>query len=275
MCSFGPPPPRDAPLSYPGISGRRFNPVEAQKVYGESLKKEKEAGYVHRVLDSLDKLGLDEEWANDVSRGDGLMPDYESLGEVYHKLGWQVLQNGRAVAPDANKLVKRRRKSREKRAALCHHHKALCPHQKLGSTSAGQKLGSTSAGLARSVSEPNLGGVSRKVEQRAKPPAPSLQGKKGHGKQKAQAAAPGLSKVAVASHKTGSTLGQATLVRMKPLRPGRQEAPSAPIRGARHIVRPDTALVHAVMRKSASTPGFANYTAKRAAERETMRQSVT
>merc|ERR1719198_767946 len=197
------------------------------------------------------------------------MPDYESLSEVYQRLGWQVLPNGRSVGPDPYKLAKRRRKSREKkRAALCQHGKALCPHGK--ALCPHQKLASTAGGLAHSASEPSLADCSKKAEHKAKTPAPSLQGKKilqatkGHGKQKAQLGAP----------KAGSTLGQGTLLRTRPLRPGQQEAPSAPVRAARHHVRPETALVHAVMRRSASAPGFAFNTAKRAAERETMRQTV-
>jgi len=116
MGYFGKPPDRTKPaLSYPGVSGSRFNPLEANKVWLECIKKEKEGRYVHGLLDAHNKLGLDKEWGTDVSRKDGLMPSYESLDEVYRRLHWGKTAMGRGIPPDPQKVIYGRRKSRGKR----------------------------------------------------------------------------------------------------------------------------------------------------------------
>jgi len=90
MVFFGKPPDKNfAALSYPGVSGSRFNPLEANRIWGECVKKEKEGRYVHGLLDAHNKLGLDEKWAKDVSRRDGLLPDFESLRGL-----WQAWMEG-------------------------------------------------------------------------------------------------------------------------------------------------------------------------------------
>merc|ERR1712192_64877 len=48
----------------------------------------------------------------DVSRRDGLLPDYESLQEVYSRLGWKIASTGRVIPPDPHKLLAGKRKSR-------------------------------------------------------------------------------------------------------------------------------------------------------------------
>lgn len=245
-------------LSYPGISGTRFNPIEAQRVWGECLKKEKEGRYVHSYLDAHHKLELDEKWANDVSRGDGLMPDYESLDEVYNRLGWKVLANGRVIAPDPAKIVNRhRRKSRQRKTH--------------------PESASTSGGLIRGVSDATLTATDKMNPDHlpTRQLAPSLRGKKDNlskAKHKVHAATSGhrrSDQAPSASRRESSMPGAVPVVRAKPLRAGQQDAPSAPVRGARHMVRPETAFVHAVLRKSASAPGI--NTAKRAVARDASR----
>jgi len=210
---------------------------------------------VHSYLDAHHKLGLDEEWANDVSRGDGLMPDYESLAGVYQRLGWNVLQNGRVIAPDPEQIVRRRKKSRERR----------------------QRPGSASTGLPRSVSAASstacgsstMGGYYAKLA--APPSEQSLSANRWVGntvvagkkrslpkpRQEAQVANPGCS----ASHRASS----APAVRTRPLRPGQQDAPIEAVRGARHLRRPSTAIAQAALRRCGSAPGL--NTAKRSMER--------
>lgn len=112
MVVFGNPPEKNlVALSYPGVSGSRFNPLEANRIWGECVHKEKEARYVHGLLDAHDKLGLDEKWGKDASRRNGLLPDYESLQEVYRRLGWKVSSLGKVIPPDPHKIIGRRRKS--------------------------------------------------------------------------------------------------------------------------------------------------------------------
>lgn len=255
MCSFGPPPEsKVAPLSYPGISGKKFNPVEAQRVYAESVRKEKEGRYVHSYLDAYGKLGLDENWANDASRGDGLMPDYESLSGVYAQLGWQVLASGRVVPPDPKKIVRRGKKPKERKSAW---------HQR--------EAGSIPSSLARSASDPSLGGSipgKQSVPQRRHPKAKATMRSR---------------EPSATAHKSNVVLEDSMCVedmlkvikekkKAKPQqfstwwsRARQQTASPAVIPSARHLPRPETLLVQAVLRKNASAPSFA--TSKRAAER--------
>lgn len=104
MVFFGKPPESDV-LSYPGISGKRFNPVEAGKCWGEALATEKASGYVHRMLDAHGKLNLPAAWAQDVSRSNGFMPSYESLDEAKYILGWKSDKFGRSFQPDIRQYV--------------------------------------------------------------------------------------------------------------------------------------------------------------------------
>lgn len=114
MASFGPPPESNV-LSYPGISGNRFNPVEAGKVWAECIQMEKNSGYVHRMLDTHGKLGLHSEWACDISRKDGLMPSYESLEEVDYMIGWKKNKFGARQQPDIRHLIPALAKGLKKR----------------------------------------------------------------------------------------------------------------------------------------------------------------
>lgn len=112
MAYFGDPPEQKvAAFSYPGVSARNFNPVEAQKCWAVAIKREKQGRYLHGMLDAHNKLGLDEKWACDVSRRDGLLPDYESLKDVYKTLGWTVdKKSGRVFQPDLDKILKTKKK---------------------------------------------------------------------------------------------------------------------------------------------------------------------
>lgn len=110
MAAFGPPPESNV-LSYPGISGNRFDPMSAMKVWAEVIKGEKESGYVHRMLESKGKLGLPDEWAHDLSRRDGILPNYESLDEVYYMTGWKKDKFGRSEQPDIRHLIPALRRS--------------------------------------------------------------------------------------------------------------------------------------------------------------------
>lgn len=109
MVSFGAPPESNE-LSYPGISGKRFDPISAQKCWADVIKTENNAGYVHRVLDGKGKLGLPEAWAKDVSRNNGMLPSYESLDEVYYMTGWKQNKFGASEQPDVNHLIPAMRK---------------------------------------------------------------------------------------------------------------------------------------------------------------------
>jgi len=271
MTSFGPSDIKSTAFSYPGIFASRFNPVEAQKVWSECLKKEKEGRHVHSYLDSHGKLGLDAKWAKDVSRTSGLMPDYESLSEVYQRLGWKILPNGRVIQPDLDELARLERKSGERKAAL---HRPRKPD-------------STPHGLSHCVSEPaSAATVSTTyctcvpVDQTRAQQAPTqraIELIKGKHKITMRHAVADLAK---AKHKARTRQVAASLakhdvssaghvLRAKPLRPGNSEPPTKAVRGAHHLVRPGTALVHMALRKSSSLPGSAS--AKRAAQRESSR----
>jgi len=102
-------------MVYPGISSNRFNPLEAGKVWAEAIKSEKDAGYVHRTLDSHGKLGLPQAWAQDVSRRDGILPSYESLDEVYFMTGWKKNRVGASEQPDIRHLIPALRKGKKEK----------------------------------------------------------------------------------------------------------------------------------------------------------------
>lgn len=100
-------------MAYPGISSNRFNPLEAGRVWAETIKHEKESGYVHRTLDGHGKLGLPRAWAQDKSRRDGLLPSYESLDEVYYMTGWKKNKVGAFEQPDVRHLIPALRKAKK------------------------------------------------------------------------------------------------------------------------------------------------------------------
>jgi len=104
MVSFGPPPESNV-LSYPGISGNRFDPVSAGKIWAEVIKTEKDAGYVHRTLDGHGKLNLPPEWALNVRQKNDIMPNLESLDDAYYLSGWQLDKFGRSKQPDIRKFI--------------------------------------------------------------------------------------------------------------------------------------------------------------------------
>jgi hypothetical protein len=107
--AFGKPPESDA-LSYPGISGNKFDPISAMKCWSEVIKNEKNSGYVHRVLDSHGKLNFPREWAHDLSRKNACMPNYESIDEAYTMAGWKLDKYGRSQQPDVRYLIPALRK---------------------------------------------------------------------------------------------------------------------------------------------------------------------
>lgn len=253
--SFGPPPESNE-LSYPGISGKRFNPVEAQRCYAESVRKEKEGRYVHMYLDMHGKLGLDEAWANDVGRGSGIMPDYESLSGVYGQLGWKVLASGRVVPPDPKKMVKRRKKSRQKKGT----YPCTC-----------NKKETSVSGLNDSSSEPILRGTSSgkldalQVANKARSKASmSASGKSvcSH----TSAAARKSNAAPVAPAPIGAAGVSQTLLRSTQSSVAKQKSalPGA-VPSATYIPRAGTLLVQAVLRKNMSAPSLS--TAKRPADR--------
>merc|ERR1719369_1105730 len=114
MASFGPPVENEPP--YPGVSGVRFNPVEASKIWAEALKKEKELRYVHQVLDAHNQLGLDEKWAKGIGGKACHLPGSSSLESAYKKLGWKRLDNGRSFAPDPDRQIRKHNEAVRKRA---------------------------------------------------------------------------------------------------------------------------------------------------------------
>lgn len=104
MTAWGPAPEMNAP-PYPGVSGVKFNPVEASKVWAEMLKTESNAGYIHRTMDGLGKLGFDERWACDMSQRNDLMPSYQGLTDAYYMTGWQKNKFGAKKQPDIMHMV--------------------------------------------------------------------------------------------------------------------------------------------------------------------------
>jgi hypothetical protein len=246
MCSFGKPPDSKVPAqSYPGISGSRFNPVEANKVWLECLRREKEGRYVHSYLDAHNKLGLDPEWANDVSRGDGLMPDYESLSGVYNRLGWKTLENGQVVAPDPEKLMKRRRRAQERKTSLHHQSHGALRTEKLDEPRDRQGIQALEQDLLHDTASKDRTRHTLKAAHKAR------NSRVPHRAMSTPAVRPKASVDPKAS--------------AKPLRAGQQEPPPQLVRGAHHMTRPTSALLHSALRRSSSVPG--SNTAKRAGQR--------
>lgn len=127
MASFGPPPESNV-LSYPGISGNRFDPISAQKCWAEVIKTEQNSGYVHRMLDGHGKLGLPQAWALDRSRRDGILPNYESIDEVYYMTGWKQNKFGASQQPDIRHLIPALRKAKKPKKERRHFDDDLrCP----------------------------------------------------------------------------------------------------------------------------------------------------
>lgn len=93
---------------YPGVSAKRFNPVEANQCWAAAIRKEKESRSVHQLLDAHHKLGLDEIWAKDMTEISDMLPGQKSLAGVYKKLGWKSIGPGRFMAPDPEQMLKKR-----------------------------------------------------------------------------------------------------------------------------------------------------------------------
>lgn len=112
MGGFGNPPEKGAPQQYfPGISGRSFDMVSAQKCWLAAIHKEKRSRSVHQFLDAHGKLGLDEKWAKDMSEKRDLLPGSAFVAGVYKKLGWVVLPSGQVVQPDVRQRLGRPRRA--------------------------------------------------------------------------------------------------------------------------------------------------------------------
>lgn len=234
---------------------------------------------MHSYLDSHNKLGLDEEWANDVSRGDGLMPDYESLAGVYKRLGWIKQENGRVIAPDQAKMEAKQKRSRQRKAAQCQ-----------ASRAPSSKAPSVATGTARSMSDPTLlpaallqlhGSQAKQAVSSSKQSLPrqnlpcrscrALPNTEPNVKDGAPLSprtwpepmdkntmhythTSHMSAAVQGNSATAIRPSSAPAIRQKPLRASQRERPSAPIRGAYHLVRPETAQVHSVMSRCASAP---------------------
>merc|ERR1719487_1009404 len=96
------------PDHYPGISGSRFNPSEASRLWYDCILKEKQSRSIHQYLDAHGKLGLPKEWAMPWNPKDDVIPGKQSLEAAYRKLGWKTNPVGRAIPPDP--LDKERRR---------------------------------------------------------------------------------------------------------------------------------------------------------------------
>jgi len=98
---WGPPPsldPKDPPPPYPGVSAKKFNPLEAQKVYAETISREKSYGCMHQVI-SIDKKlphSLGNERYRPGQRGEDIMPGHGSLQASFEYLGFENI-GGRVV----------------------------------------------------------------------------------------------------------------------------------------------------------------------------------
>lgn len=97
--SWGPPPdPENPPPTYPGVSSKKFNPLEAQKCYAESIAKEKDSSSFHQWLSDHCQLPayVGEKQG---SRAMDMMPGYSSVWASYSKLGWEQGLSGRVLGP--------------------------------------------------------------------------------------------------------------------------------------------------------------------------------
>lgn len=93
-----PPDPNNPPPAYPGISAKKFNPVEAQRCYAEALYKEREFRSMHQLPVAQGKLPafLGERPGR---RSMDMMPGYSSVWASYDKLGWEHGLAGRVLQP--------------------------------------------------------------------------------------------------------------------------------------------------------------------------------
>lgn len=114
--SFGAPPESNV-LSFPGISGNRFDPVAAGKCWTEVIKSEQEKGYIHRMLETHGKLQLPPAWAL-YDYKNAFMPGHESQADAYYMTGWQKNKFGATKQPDISHLIPALRKEKEKARKL-------------------------------------------------------------------------------------------------------------------------------------------------------------
>lgn len=92
---WGPPPdPKNPPNAYPGISAKKFNPLEAQRCYSEAIAKEKDFRSMHQMLSMKRNLPafLGERPGR---RKVDMIPGYGSLLETYETLGYGYNLAGR------------------------------------------------------------------------------------------------------------------------------------------------------------------------------------
>jgi len=114
--SFGAPPESNV-LSFPGISGNRFDPVSAGKCWAAVIKSEQDKGFIHRTLDGHGKLGLPPAWSH-YDYKNALMPGFESQADAYYMTGWKKNKFGATEQPDISHLIPalRKEKARQKEA---------------------------------------------------------------------------------------------------------------------------------------------------------------
>lgn len=97
--SWGSPPdPKNPPPAYPGVSAKKFNPLEAQRCYAEAICRERDSHSFHQMLSMQAQLpaALGEVHGG---RSEDVMPGYASVSALYEKLGWEEGLSGRMQQP--------------------------------------------------------------------------------------------------------------------------------------------------------------------------------
>lgn len=109
VAKFGSPPDPDKPeLLYPGISARKFDRVQASKVFSENLEKEKTFGplWARQGFDWLESEKRPRRTAAAGKRVLDIMPGYASLAELYASTGWPTNSTtGRLEEPSPKTLA--------------------------------------------------------------------------------------------------------------------------------------------------------------------------
>mmetsp|Transcript_55473 Transcript_55473/g.164929 ORF Transcript_55473/g.164929 Transcript_55473/m.164929 type:complete len:205 (+) Transcript_55473:59-673(+) len=94
---FGSPPDPNVPAPhFIGVSGTKFNPVDASYVYTQMIRKEKDARSIAQHLES--RLDLTRSSKCDLIAGDSI-PGYTSLASMHKRLGYKIHHNNGQVFP--------------------------------------------------------------------------------------------------------------------------------------------------------------------------------
>lgn len=94
-----PPDPNHPAPAFPGISSTKFNPVEAERCYKETLKKEVEFRGLHQERNTHSNLPAFLGESRGVRKND-MIPGYTSVWATYEKLGWEEGLSGKLQPPE-------------------------------------------------------------------------------------------------------------------------------------------------------------------------------